>query len=100
MNWKDITRIAPKCPAKSIYQYRSDVFPVWWNFNGYGGHGHGVDISGLYDYVFSFAQIDNPELLTNHILKGGLLIYRGTKLIDTRFACIYDSEFLVFKRIL
>lgn len=99
MTWKDITRIAPKCPAKSIFQYRSDVFPVWWNFSGYGGHGHGIDISGRYDYVFTFAVIDEPEKLVYHVLPKGLLIYRGTKLIDKDFACIYEGEFLVYKRI-
>ena len=100
MKWKDIIRIAPKCPAKSIYQYRSDVFPVWWNFSGYGGHGHGIDISGKYDYVFTFSQVNDPEHLTKHILPKGLLIYRGKKLEDKAFACVYDGDFLVYKRLL
>jgi hypothetical protein len=92
--------IAPKCPAKSNYQYRSDVRPVWWNFSGYGGHGHGIDISGKYNYVFTFAELEDASVLSNHVLKGGLLMYSGKKLNDNRFACIYDLDFLVYKKVL
>lgn len=100
MNWNDIKRVFPKCPAKSIYQYRSDVFPVWWNFSGYGKTGHGTDISGFWDCVFTFSVVEDPVELANSVKPNGLLIYRGSELTDKRFACIYNQEYLIYKRVL
>lgn len=97
MNWQDIKRCFPKCPVKSIYQYRSDVFPVWYNFNGYGGSGHGIGISGMWNCVFTFAEID-PNEIADAVKVGGLMIYRGPELIREGYVLIYNDEFKVYKR--
>lgn len=99
MNFETITRYYPKCPLKSIYQYRSDVFPVWFYFHGYGRSGHGKEITGAWGCVFSFAIIDNPEILVDHVKPGGLLIYRGTKLNDPFFTLIHEGDYFVYEQV-
>lgn len=100
MDWNDVKRTMPKCPGKSIYQYRSDIFPVWWRFNGYGGSGHGYSIAGKWDYVFTFAPIEDPTALAEHVKDGGMIMYRGQHLNDHRFACLHEGEYKVYKKVL
>ena len=96
MNFAHITKHYPKCPLKSIYQYRDDVFPMWYKFNGYGRSGHGVGITGQWGCVFTFAEIDPMEIV-EHVTEGGLIIYRGAELQDDFFTLIHKSDYLVYK---
>ena len=98
MNFDDIKRVFPKCPVKSIYQYRSDVMPVWFHLNGYGANGHGKEMNGFWDCIFTFAEIDPVEIKDN-VKPKGLIVYRGVDLVDRNFVCIYDREFKVYKRV-
>lgn len=96
MNFCDIKRYYPKCPLKSIYQYRSDVFPVWFYFNGYGRSGHGVTMQGTWGCVFTFAEI-NPEEIMYNVKPGGFLIYRGAKIDDEFYNLIHEGDYLVYQ---
>lgn len=100
MRWTDVQRIAFKCPAKTIFQYLPGDNNCSHRFNGYGGSGYGDEVIGQWDYIFSLSVIDNPDNLATHIKDNGILIYNGNKLTDKRFACIYDGEFLAYKKVL
>lgn len=76
-----------------------DIEPSWHRFNGYGYQGYGDNITGSWDCVFTFAEIDPAPLVDNVNLRG-LLIYKGPYLQDKRFACLQDGEFKVYKKLL
>ena len=99
MNWNTVRRTLYPCPIKSIFQYKSSVNPQWWNFNGYGAHGHGETIAGEWDYIFSFAEIDGSEI-KDHIRFNGFMMYAGKPINDNRFTCLWDEGYFIYQRIL